>query len=71
MKQTIDYKRAFLIACELLNGSVLYGVDSDKIFETMMQNDGVVNSDSYKEYILSHLDELDKGQYKEQTNDTD
>ena len=37
-----DYKRAFKIACELLNGACLYGVDADSIFEAMMKKDGVV-----------------------------
>jgi hypothetical protein len=59
----IDYRRAFKIACELLNGTRLYGVDADKIFEIMMDKDGVVTNDSYEEYILNHLQELDHGQY--------
>jgi hypothetical protein len=60
---TIDYRRAFKIACELLNGTRLYGVDADKIFEIMMNKDGIVTNDSYEEYILNHLQELDQGQY--------
>jgi hypothetical protein len=59
----IDYRRAFKIACELLNGAMLYGVDAYKIFEIMMDKDGVVTNDSYEEYILEHLQELDHGQY--------
>lgn len=58
-----DYKRAFKIACELLNGDFLYGVDSEKIFEVMMNKDGIVDNESYEAYILSHMDELDHGQY--------
>ena len=58
-----DYYRAFKIACDLLSGSVLYGIDSDKIFELMMDKDGVVSNNSYEEYILNHLQELDHGQY--------
>ena len=58
-----DYKRAFKIACELLNGACLYGVDADSIFEAMMKKDGVVSNESYENYILSHMDELDHGQY--------
>lgn len=58
-----DYKRAFKIACELLSGAVLYGVDADSIFETLMNKDGIVTNESYEEYILSHMDELDHGQY--------
>ena len=57
----IDYKRAFKIACELLNGAILYGVDKDSIFETIMNKDGVVDNESYENYILSHMDELDRG----------
>ena len=59
----IDYRRAFKIACELLNGDVLYGIDADKIYELMMKKDGVISSSSYEEYILNHLQELDQGQY--------
>lgn len=61
-----DYKRAFKIACELLNGAILYGVDKDSIFETMMDKDGIVINESYEEYILSHMDELDRGQHVSQ-----
>ena len=59
----IDYYRAFKIACDLLSGAMLYGVDADKIFEIMMDKDGVVASDSYESYILNNLQELDRGQY--------
>ena len=61
-----DYKRAFKIACELLNDANLYGVDSKKIFEVMMSKDGIVDNESYEKYILSHMDELDHGQYVSQ-----
>ena len=59
----VDYCRAFKIACDLLNGDFLYGVDTDKIYKLMMQKDNVVSGSSYEEYILNHLQELDKGQY--------
>lgn len=52
------YKRAFKIACELLNGSYLYGYAADRIFEEMMKKDGVVSSVSYEDFILEHLDVL-------------
>ena len=58
-----DYRRAFKIACELLNWDVLYGVSADDIYELMMKKDGVVSSSSYEEYILNHLQDLDHGQY--------
>ena len=60
---SIDYRRAFKIACDLLNGDVLYGVDSDRIYEIMMRRDGEVANYSYEEYILNHLQELDHGLY--------
>jgi len=60
---TIDYHRAFKIACDLLSGGILFGVDTDKIFELMMQKDGIVSNSSYEEYILTHMQELDQGQY--------
>lgn len=52
------YKKAFRIACDLLNGSVLYGYDTDRIFEEMMKKNGVVSSFSYEDFILEHLDRL-------------
>lgn len=64
---TIDYRRAFKIACELLNGSVLYGVDADRIYAIMMAKDGVVSSNSYESYILNNLQELDRGQYESES----
>ena len=57
----IDYKKAFEIACELLNDSWLYGWDRDKIFEKMMEKDGVVSSRSYERFILENLDYLTNG----------
>lgn len=61
----IDYRRAFKIACDLLNGDVMFGVDAEKIFEVMMDKNDMVTSTSYEEYILNHLQELDHGQYAE------
>ena len=52
------YKKAFQIACELLNGSVLYGYDTDRIFEEIMEKDGAVSCFSYEEFILNNLDRL-------------
>ena len=54
-----QYKRAFEIACDLLNGGVLYGIDSDFIFDFMMKRNGVVSTLSYQEFILKYLDRLD------------
>ena len=59
MTERRKYKKAFKIACELLNGSILYGYDSDRIFSEMMEKDDVVSSDSYEKFILNNLDRLD------------
>ena len=52
------YKIAFKIACALLNGDYLYGYDTDKIFEIMMEKEGCVSDISYENFILEHLKEL-------------
>lgn len=52
------YKKAFQIACELLNDSILYGYDKDRIFEEMMEKDGYVAPWSYEEFILANLNRL-------------
>lgn len=54
-----QYKRAFEIACDLLNGAVLYGIDSDFIFNHVMERDGCVSAFDYQDFILEHLDRLD------------
>lgn len=53
-----QYKRAFKVACELLNGDHLFGYDKDTIFDEMMKKDGVVCGSSYEEFILNNLDRL-------------
>ena len=54
-----QYKRAFEIACDLLNGANLYGIDTDFIFDFMMEKDDMVFNFSYREFILKHLDRFD------------
>lgn len=51
-----QYKRAFEIACDLLIGSSLYGIDADNIFGLIMQEYGIVSTFEYQEFILEHLD---------------
>ena len=58
MTERRKYKKAFKIACELLNGGISYGCDSDRIFSEMMEKDGVVSSFSYEKFILNNLDRL-------------
>jgi hypothetical protein len=51
-----DYKRAFEIACDLLNEGSLYGIDTDNLFALIMQKYGVVSAIEYQKFILNHLD---------------
>lgn len=51
-----QYKRAFEIACDLLNGSCLYGIDADTLFALIMQEYEVVSPFRYQKFILEHLD---------------
>lgn len=51
-----QYKRAFEIACDLLNGGNLYGVDADELFTLIMQEQGIVSTLDYQKFILENLD---------------
>lgn len=50
------YKRAFRVACDLMNGACIYGIDKDILFEKFMEKDGVVSSHSYEEFIINNID---------------
>ena len=50
------YKRAFVIACELLNGNTIYGVDAYRIFAYGLKTDGSVCASDYEEFILNNID---------------
>jgi hypothetical protein len=50
-----QYQRAFEIACDLLNSSILCGIDID-LFELIRREYGVVSSDEYQKFILENLD---------------
>jgi hypothetical protein len=54
-----QYKRAFEIACDLLIGSRLYGIDKDRLFELIMQEYDIVSTFEYRKFILKHLDRFD------------
>jgi hypothetical protein len=56
MKKYRKYRKAFRIACELLNGSIIYGIDTKKLFAKIMEKEGFVGSFSYEEFILDNLD---------------
>ena len=52
------YKKAFKIACKLLNGDFLYGYDDVIIFEELMKKDGFVSSRTWEDFILNNLKRL-------------
>ena len=56
MSKARRYKRAFRIACDLLNGSVIYGIDNDSLFDYLLDTEGVVSFATYEEFILNNLD---------------
>lgn len=49
-------RKAFLISCELLNCANIYGIDSDKLFELVMGEKGVVSGFTLAEWILRNID---------------
>lgn len=57
---------ALNIACDLLIGSNLYGYDYDRVFEEIMDKEGVVSSLSIKDYILNNLEKLGKEYFVEE-----
>lgn len=56
MSKARKYKRAFRIACDLLNGSVIYGIDNDSLFGHLLDTEGVVSYMTYEKFILNNLD---------------
>ena len=59
LKEVNAYKKAFEIACDLLSGSILFGIDKDSIFAECLEKDRVVTSESYEKYILNNLERLE------------
>lgn len=56
MSRADKLDRALDIACALLHGNILYGIDKDSIFEYMLAKDGCVGFYSYREFIIENLD---------------
>ena len=50
------YQRALTIACELLAGSYIYGIDTDTIFAKVIEEEGIVVPSDYAKFILNNLD---------------
>lgn len=51
-----QYEAAVDIACHLLNGDNIYGIDDDILFAHLMQKHGAVSSYNYQKFILENLD---------------
>lgn len=49
------YKAALRVACELLNGDVVYGIDAERLFNKIMNTDGNVCSLDYESFILKNI----------------
>ena len=47
---------AAVIACDLMLGAVIYGIDSDRLFEIVMEKDGLVCADNMAEWIEKNID---------------
>lgn len=58
MTELEKYKKAFSVACELLNGDCLFGIDAETISKEMVEKNGIVSCFQYEEYILSNLEKL-------------
>ena len=59
MAKRISYKRAFEIACDLLIGSNIAGIDADKLFELCMNDpkyEGVISHYTYMDFIVNNID---------------
>lgn len=50
------YREAFWIACQLLNGCVLYGYDADRVFEKIIDEYDICDAIYWQKFILTHLD---------------
>ena len=56
---TNNYESALRIACDLLAGCVIYGIDQDRLFEvciTLPKYGGVVTGNIFMDFILNNLD---------------
>ena len=49
-------EKALEVACELLNGGVIYGIDADALWSKVMESEGYVSSWNIKDFILANID---------------
>ena len=51
-----EKNKALVIACDLMLGAFIYGIDSDKLFQIVMDKDGFVCADNMAEWIEENID---------------
>ncbi len=49
-------EKALETTCELMSGSIIYGIDTDTLWNKIMEIDGYVSPWNLKEFILNNLD---------------
>ena len=64
-KRKKKLEKALEVACELLNGGVLFGIDADTLWNKIMESDGYVSSGNIKEFILKNIDRFSPDNEKE------
>lgn len=55
-KRKKKLKKALEIACELMNDSIIYGIDEESLWNKVMELDGYVSPWNLKEFILKNID---------------
>ena len=55
-KRNKNLEKALEIACELLNGSIIYGIDADTLRSKIMESEGYVTSWNIKDFIIANID---------------
>jgi hypothetical protein len=64
-KRNKKLEKALEVACELLNGGVLYGIDRDTLWSKVMESEEYVSSWNIKEFILKNIDRFSPDNEKE------
>lgn len=49
-------EKALETTCELMNGSILYGIDEETLWNKIMELEGYVSPWNLKEFILKNID---------------
>lgn len=55
-KRNKKLEKALEVACELLNGGVIYGIDAETLWSKVMESEGYVSSWNLEKFILKNID---------------